>query len=134
MSTPSQRAFVKAVTSKYPAPIRKKILQLRKYIYEVAKNTEGVGTIEESLKWNEPTYTTTRPKSGTPIRLAWHKKTPDKFGLYVNCQTSLIQSFCKKYPAKFEYDKTRGIIFSETSDMSSKEIREFIKNALTYYL
>ncbi|MFD1900845.1 hypothetical protein GQR36_14145 [Enterococcus termitis] len=32
-----------------------------------------MGEIEESLKWHQPTYTTSQTKSGTPIRM-------DRFG------------------------------------------------------
>lgn len=133
MRTPPPHPSITAALSTYPPAIRKKILTLRSLIYEIANSTEGVGAIEETLKWGEPSFAPKNPKSGTAIRLAWHKKTPDQFGLYVHCGTNLIPTFKKKYPSKFKYDKTRGIIFSKTSTVSSKEIRAFITNALTYY-
>jgi len=134
MKIPPPQTFVQSVLSQYPPAIQKKILTLRSLIYEISQKTGGVGEITESLAWNELSYAPKNPKSGTAIRLAWHKKTPNQFGLYVNCNTNLIHSFQKEYPLTFTYDKTRGIIFPKTSVVDSKEIREFITNALTYYI
>ena len=35
----------------YPVPIRSKLLYLRQLVYETAAETEGVGAIEECVKW-----------------------------------------------------------------------------------
>lgn len=132
MTVPNPPAFVQAIIKNYPPDVRRNLLALRKTIYEVAAVTEDCGQITENLKWNEPSYAS-RPKTGAPIRLAWHQKTPDKFGLYVPCQTSLINIFKNRYPKKFNYDKTRGIIFSRDNYIPSEEVKDFIKMALTYY-
>ena len=132
MKTKTPPKFIKAIINEYPTGIQRKILELRTLIYKTANDTEGCGQILESLKWNEPSYAT-RPKTGAPIRLAWHAKRPDEFGLYVPCQTSLIRSFKNKYPKKFTYDGTRGIIFSKSDDVSDKAVKDFMQMALTYY-
>ncbi len=35
----------------YPAPVKAKLLALRRLIFEAAKTTKGVGALEETLKW-----------------------------------------------------------------------------------
>lgn len=42
---------VKQKFSSYPDRIKPKMRYLRNLIYEVAEATEGVGEIEETLKW-----------------------------------------------------------------------------------
>ena len=37
-----------------PAAVRRKLLALRRLIYETAGSTEGVGRITETLKWGNP--------------------------------------------------------------------------------
>ena len=62
-----------------PAPVRRKLLALRRLILETAAATEGVGEIEETLKWGEPAYLTPRTRSGSPVRLGWKKARPDEY-------------------------------------------------------
>ena len=49
------RAFgnsqVAAVFDAYPKEIRKKLMFLRQLIFDTASETEGVGELEETLKW-----------------------------------------------------------------------------------
>ena len=51
-------AAVKAVFDGYPEPIRSKLMALRSMIFETARRTDGVGDIEETLKWGQPSYLT----------------------------------------------------------------------------
>ena len=66
-----EHSGVKEKFSGYPDHIRPKMDRLRELIYEVADQTEGVGELEETLKWSEPAYLTKRPKSGTTVRIVW---------------------------------------------------------------
>ena len=42
----------------YPPNIRRKLMALRALIFDVASATEGVGRLEEAIKWGEPAYVT----------------------------------------------------------------------------
>ena len=55
------------------------MLQLRQRIFAVAE-AEGVGSLDETLKWGEPAYLT-RPRRGTTIRLG--SNSSDHAALYV---------------------------------------------------
>lgn len=102
-------------------------------IFDLAASTNGVGEIEETLKWNVPAYLTQKPKSGTTIRLAANTD-KNQFGLYVHCQTTLIQTFRDIYPDIFTYEKNRAIIFNADDQIAEEELRHCISMALTYHL
>ncbi len=60
---------VAAIFNSYPQKIRDKLMILRLLILETASTIEGVGELEETLKWGEPSYLTPKTKSGSTIRL-----------------------------------------------------------------
>src|SRR5690348_13499501 len=60
---------VDAVFAAYPPALRKKLKSLRRLILETAKKTAGVGPLEETLKWGQPSYLPVRSGSGTTVRI-----------------------------------------------------------------
>jgi hypothetical protein len=54
---------VEAVFDAYPRPVRAKLLALRRLILDTAKRTEGVGRLQETLKWGQPSYLTSETGS-----------------------------------------------------------------------
>lgn len=48
----------------YPERYRQPLLQIRELIFSTAASLNAVGEVEESLKWNQPSYATTITKSG----------------------------------------------------------------------
>ena len=117
----------------WPAELRGRLLAIRAMIFDVAAATDGVGKIEETLKWNMPAYLTVKPKSGTTIRLAANTD-KNQYGLYVHCQTTLISTFRDIYPDVFTYEKNRAIIFNADNQIAEEELRHCISMALTYHL
>lgn len=114
------------------APLTKKVLlEVREWIFETAENSEKIGQIQECLKWGEPSYLTHSPQSGTTLRLS--ELNPAKYGLFVHCQTSLIEDFRVAYP-ELEYDKNRGILFDSRAPLQADVIKQLIYLALTYHL
>ena len=70
----------------FPLEARKKLKALRNLIIEKAKELESIEKIEESLKWGELSY---KVKNGSPIRINWNSKSPKRYSIYFNCQSSL---------------------------------------------
>jgi hypothetical protein len=66
---------VEAAFNVFSPAVRKKLMQLRKLIFDVASKTEGVGELEETLKWGQTSYLTQKSKSGSTIRIGREKKT-----------------------------------------------------------
>lgn len=114
--------------------VKKELLQLRALILSVAENTEGVGELEETLRWGQPSYLTTASKSGSSIRLGREKKTDGDFAIYFKCRTSLVKGFRELYPDLFRYEGNRAILFNLGDAIPEKELSHCIALALTYNL
>jgi hypothetical protein len=108
------------------------LLTIRQWIFEIAENSDEIGKIEECLKWGEPSYASYAPKSGITLRLSQLKSNQAKYGLFVHCQTTLIEEFRVAYP-ELKYDKNRGIIFDNNQPITTDAVKQFIYLALTYY-
>ena len=125
---------VAAVFEHYPEHMRNKLLFLRELIFATAVTTEGVGELEETLKWGEPSYLTPQTKSGSTVRIDWKAKNADQYAMYFKCTTNLVETFREKYPTEFKYGGNRSIIFDEDDDISVEALRDCIALALTYHL
>jgi len=117
----------------YPSHIRPKLERLRELIFEVAENTEGVGKLEETLKWGEPAYLTSETNSGTSIRIDWKPKHPDQYAIYLNCQTTLVETYKTLFP-ELRTEGNRALILDINDELAENEIRSCISMALTYHL
>ena len=126
--------MVEAAFNVFSPVIRKKLMQLRKLIFEVADKTAGVGELEETLKWGQPSYLTSQSKSGSTIRIGCEKKTQGDYAIYFKCQTSLVASFKELYPNQFRYEGNRAIPFYVDDKIPVRELSRCVAMALTYHL
>ncbi|ABS78541.2 hypothetical protein CbuD7D7780_11725 (plasmid) [Coxiella burnetii] len=118
----------------YPQSIKPRLLFLREFIFKVASQTAGVGDIEETLKWGEPSYVTSQTKSGSTIRIDWKKSTPNQYYIYFNCKTTLVDTFKEIYDDLFTYGGNRSLIFQKDDKLPVDELSDCIAMALTYHL
>ena len=130
--SPFKNREVESVFDRYPEGVWEKMMQLRELIFDTAEATEGIGELQEALRWGEPSYLTSKPKSGTTIRI--DSKSPDQFAVYVHCQTDLIARFKTLYPEKFRYGGTRSISMNVGEELPQTELARFLSMALTYHL
>lgn len=121
---------VAAVLDSYPTALRQRLLWLRSLIQETAASTEGVGPLEETLKWGEVSYLTSQSGSGTTVRIGRDKQS-GRPAIYVNCQTDLVSRYRALYPEGFGYDGDRGVILDEAPDDAA--LRHMVALALTYH-
>lgn len=131
---PFQSTEVAAIFADYSANIRRRLLELRQLIFDTARETQGVGKIEETIRWGQPSYITAQSGSGTTIRLDKVKNKLGHLAIYVHCQTSLIDDFRNKYGNALNFETNRAIHFSEREALPAKKLGEFIRAALTYHL
>ena len=125
---------VAAVFKSYPKKIRAKLMFLRQLILETASITEGVGELEETLKWGEPSYLTPKTKSGSTIRIDWKKTQEEQYAMYFKCTANLVIAYRERYPTEFKYGGNRSIIFKIDDEIPVKELKSCISLALTYHL
>ena len=121
---------VEKVFNNYPQEMRKKLLLLRKLVIETAAEIESVTSLEETLKWGEPSYIT---KNGSTIRMDWKKAKPDQYAMYFNCKTKLVNTFKERYKDEFKYEGNRAIVFHINDTIPVSELKHCILLALTYH-
>ncbi len=129
--TPFKNHLVKAAYDAFEDDKRSLLLELREQIFSVAAEAQGVGSIEETLKWGEPAYLTVRPKSGTTIRLGVSKT--GKPAIFTHCQTSVVSEFQALFPEEFTYDGNRAVYVDRLTAAETDKLRLLIKRALTYH-
>ena len=129
----SQNPDVEAVFQAYPARLRPKLQRLRRLIFETAASTEGVGALEETLKWGQPSYLTTETKSGSTIRIDRVKADPERYALYFHCQTNLVETFRQLYPDELTFGGNRSILLNAADTLPEAALRHCIALALTYH-
>ena len=125
---------VAAVFDTYPKNIKSKLMFLRQLIFNVASRTDGVGELEETLKWGQPSYLTTQTKSGSLVRIDQIKSEEGKYAMYFHCQTTLIDTFKEIYRGQFEFGGNRSIIFDVKDKVPVAELSHCVSMALTYHL
>ena len=125
---------VRAAFDAYPKPLKAKLLALRRLILDTARTTKGVGTVEETLKWGQPSYLTPETKSGSTIRIDAIKSDASRYAVYFHCQTNLVETFRELYPDEFDYGGNRCIILDAADDVPEAALRHCVALALTYHL
>ncbi len=126
--TPFDNHEVATTYSSYYEPVRSRLLALRELVIETAEETEGVTGFGEALRWGEPSFVT---KSGSTIRL--DQAGPDKYALYFNCQSKLVDTYKALFPQRLRFDGNRAIVLDVAKPLPVDELRVCISLALTYH-
>jgi len=121
---------VAEVFNMYPKRMRQKLMLLRQLVLDTASETEGIITLEETLKWGEPSYVT---KGGSTIRIGWKESKPDQYVLYFDCKTSLVDTFKERYDNEFKFEGNRAIVFNGSDVLPIDEVKHCILLSLTYH-
>jgi Domain of unknown function (DU1801) len=124
---------VAAVLDSYPKPLKSKLLALRALILDTARKTEGVGRLEEALKWGQASYLTSESRSGSTVRIDRVKSADDQVAVYFHCQTHLVETFRELYP-ELSFGGNRAILLQADKELPEAELRHCMALALTYHL
>ncbi len=120
---------IAAVFEGFDPDTRQQALHLRKLIFATAKHLV-IGPVSETLKWGQPSYVPGTPKTGTAVRLGLPKA--GGIGMYVHCQTNILNSFIDTLPRSVGVDGNRGILFGDKVD--DAVATAMVRAAFTYYL
>ncbi|TSE08950.1 MULTISPECIES: DUF1801 domain-containing protein [Aquimarina] len=121
---------VNDVFNNYPTSVQQQLLYLRELILKTASNIEGLNTLEETLKWGEPSYLT---KHGSTVRIDWKSKNPEQYAIYFKCTSKLVPTFKTIYKGVFEFENNRAIVFKLKHTIPEQELKQCIAMALTYH-
>ena len=127
-STPMASPEVAAVYADLPEPVKGRLLELRELVISTAEETDGVVGLAEALRWGEPSFIT---KSGSTIRM--NQAGSDRYALYFNCQSKLVDTFRALFPQTFRFEGNRAIVFNIDEPLPTDELRICISLALTYH-
>lgn len=133
MTAPPLPREVSRAFDAFPAPIGKRLLQVRALIFATASAHEEVGRLSETLKWGEPAYLTEATGSGSTIRLG-RVKDSGRAAILFNCKTTLIDTFRERFPDQFEYRQTRALLVPASGALPKQELTVCLSLALTYHL
>ena len=131
---PFQHQAVEDVFTGYAPAVRAALLVLRALIFDTASKTAGVGQVEETLKWGQPSYLTPATGSGSIIRLDRLKGDDRGYALYFHCQTGLVDLFRTQYGDLLHFEGNRSLHFSIDDTLPTEAVRHCIAQALTYHL
>jgi hypothetical protein len=134
MSAAFDDPAVAAVFEAYPPAVKARLLRLRDLIFETAAATDGVGAIEETLKWGQPSYLTPETKSGSTIRIDKLKSDDGRTAMFFHCQTRLVEDFREIYRGELAFEGNRAIVLDPNGDLPEAALRRCIAMALTYHL
>ena len=121
------KSQVAALFRAYPSGVARKLLELRRLIFDV-------GELEETLKWGQPSYVTAGSGSGSTIRIDRVRSRPGRYAMYFHCRTTLVDTFRHLYPRALRYEGNRAILFDEGEKVPVEALRRCISLALTYHL
>jgi Domain of unknown function (DU1801) len=118
----------------YTPEVRARLKELRLLVLKTAAETKGVGRIEETLKWGQPSFLTPDTGSGCTIRIDGRRGEPERLAMYVHCQSGLIEEFRELYPRVFEFEGKRAMVFDVAETLPTAELKHCISLALTHHL
>ena len=117
---------------RYEPSVRQRLLGLRRLIFDVAARTEGVGELEEALRWDQPSYLTSATRSGSTVRLD-AKGAAGDVAVFFICHTNLVDDFVALYPGTFTAERNRALIFAADDAIPGDELAHCLALALTYH-
>ena len=133
MATPFKDPAIEIIFNAYPAPVRGKLLALREMIFAAAMMADGVGELQEVLKWGQPSYVTVRPKSGSTIRIDATGDDINDYAAYFICTTTLVEEFRELYPDDFSFKANRTLLFNSKENVPEAALSHCLGMALTYH-
>ncbi len=122
---------VRKVFDRHSAILSRRLYTLRDWVFEVASGDARIGSIEESLKWGQPSYVPAATKSGTAVRIDTHAAIKGSCALYVHCGTDLVARWRDIYE-DLAYDGNRAVIFGSAQPLPKAVIQHCIAMAFTY--
>lgn len=122
---------VKAVFESYPQVIREALEDLRETILGVGDLIQGVGPLEETLKWGQPAYRFRSPDCGATIRIGT-QAAGTEYGLFLHNQTTLIDDLKALYRNRLRFSDDRAVVFAVGEVPPVEPLKHCIALALTF--
>lgn len=128
---PPMQTDIQEKFNHYPPTVQPLWLQLREIIFELCQQHQ-LGTVEESLKWGEPSFSV---KHGSPVRLDWKPKYPEYCCVFFNCKTTLVDTFKTLFHPHphIRFEGNRAMLLACDKPLPPAIIKQCLLMALTYH-
>lgn len=123
---------VESAFAAFPADAQKTAFALRDLIFEVAAQTPQAGPIEETLRWGQPAYLTSKTKAGSTLRIGLMKT--GEVAIFAHCATTIISTYAATFPEMDRIEGNRAVVFANVDDIVPERLRLLIRHGLTYHL
>ena len=107
-------------------------LQCRGLFLDAAARLE-TGPLEESLKWGQPAWRPSRPRTGSTLRMGWDAAEPDALTLFVDCKTDLAARMQETYPTLMAHDGRRRMGVSLNTPLPEQAIAHLAEMTFSYH-
>tara|TARA_R110002094_G_scaffold23868_14_gene36157 strand:- start:1518 stop:1952 length:435 start_codon:yes stop_codon:yes gene_type:complete len=118
--------------SRWSEPAQQKLWHCRAMFHEIAEKA-GVGALDETLKWGQPSWRPTKPRTGSTLRMDWNPKFPDRLSLFVDCKTDLAARMQTLYPDLPENDGQRHLAIDLYAPLPEQAITHLADMTFTYH-
>ena len=105
----------------------------RTLFHDMAEQS-GVGPLDETLKWQQPSWRPVKPRTGSTLRMGWTAGAPEVLSLFVDCKTDLAARMQQIYPDLPGNDGRREISLDLTRDLPTDPIAHLAQMTFTYHL
>ena len=121
-----------AQIASWPTAAQHMLWTCRALFHDIAEQAE-VGTLDETLKWRQPSWRPTKPRTGSTLRMDWNPKFPDKLSLFVDCKTDLAARMQDIYPDLPVNDGQRHIAIALDAPLPKQAIAHLAEMTFTYH-
>lgn len=118
--------------ARWPEPAQQALWHCRSVFHKVADDAD-VGALDETLKWGQPSWRPTKPRTGSTLRMDWNPKFPDRLSLFVDCKTDLAARMKDMYPNLPENDGQRHLAIDLTAPLPDQAIAHLADLTFTYH-
>ena len=103
-------------------------------LFHLIADENGLGDLDEALKWGQPAWRPKRPRTGSTLRMGWSEVTPDQLALYVDCKTDLAQRMYSLYPDLPRNDGRRALAISLAQAFPEQAMAHLAEMTFSYHL
>lgn len=114
-------------------PARRAMWACRTMFHIVAQQAD-IGRLDETLKWQQPSWRPVKPRTGSTLRMSWSAQNPDQLALFVDCKTTLGARMRDLYPDLPDNDGRRRIAFDLRAPFPEQAVSHLAQMTFTYHL
>jgi hypothetical protein len=124
---------IEAAIGAYPEPVQTALRDLRGLVLDTASQTPGVGTVEEALRWGQPSFLTTESGSGSTVRIDGFRNDPSKIAIFFHCRSGLVEQFRALYGDTLNFVGDRAIELRVGAPLPKAPLKHCVALALTHH-